>query len=97
MASQALLFWSLLGSDATVHMAEETENASIVIPKAMIWSYVVTGITDFVILIAGDMNQCDAALAIPHDQLVGHECGLRRPLRGMNAFDALNPRFVVVE
>lgn len=40
-----------LGSDATAHMAEETRNASLVIPRAMVWSYVINGLMVFLMLI----------------------------------------------
>lgn len=40
-----------IGSDATAHMAEETRNAGLVIPRAMWWSYVVNGFMVFLMLI----------------------------------------------
>ena len=48
--SQARLLISV-GSDATAHMAEETRNASSVIPKAMVLSYFGNGLMIFLILI----------------------------------------------
>ncbi|KAF7194035.1 putative amino-acid permease C15C4.04c [Pseudocercospora fuligena] len=51
MAGQILLVWGLTGSDAAAHMAEETRFASSVIPRAMVWSYIVNGLMVFVMLI----------------------------------------------
>ena len=51
MSAQILVYYSLLGSDSTAHMAEETEHAAIVIPRAMISSYLIIGIACFVTLI----------------------------------------------
>lgn len=51
LAGQILLVWGLTGSDAAAHMAEETKRASSVVPKAMVWSYVVNGLMVFVMLI----------------------------------------------
>ena len=52
MSAQILIYYSLLGSDSTAHMAEETEHAAIVIPRAMISSYLIIGIACFLTLIA---------------------------------------------
>lgn len=51
LAGQTLLVWGLTGSDAAAHMAEETRHASSVIPKAMVWSYMVNGLMVFLMLI----------------------------------------------
>lgn len=51
MSAQILVYYSLLGSDSTAHMAEETEHAAIVIPRAMISSYLITGVACFAVLI----------------------------------------------
>ncbi|KAK5125447.1 hypothetical protein LTR85_000556 [Meristemomyces frigidus] len=40
-----------LGADATAHMAEETRQASAVIPKAMLYSYIINGLLVFIMLI----------------------------------------------
>jgi len=40
-----------VGADATAHMAEETQQASSVIPKAMIASYIINGVMVFLMLI----------------------------------------------
>ena len=39
--------FALAGVDSVVHMAEETHHASVNIPRAMIWSIVINGITGF--------------------------------------------------
>ena len=56
-----------IGSDATVHMAEETRNASAVIPRAMIWSYIINGCLVFIMLITYFfcLTDLDDALATP--------------------------------
>lgn len=51
IAAQVLIFWSLVASDSTAHMAEETQQAATVIPRAMVWSYIITGLLDFVTLL----------------------------------------------
>jgi choline transport protein len=51
VAGQELLVWLLTGFDSTVHMAEETSNASRVIPRAMISSYMINGVLNFIMLI----------------------------------------------
>ncbi|KAK3616419.1 hypothetical protein LTR56_025964 [Elasticomyces elasticus] len=51
VAGQILLVWTLTGSDATAHMAEETRHASDVIPKAMILSYIINGTMVLLMLI----------------------------------------------
>lgn len=51
ISAQALIFYSFVASDSTAHMAEETRHAAIVIPRAMIWSYGITGLLDFVMLL----------------------------------------------
>ena len=39
------------GSDATAHMSEETKSASTVIPKAMVTSYIIKGLTTMAMII----------------------------------------------
>jgi amino acid transporter len=51
IASQVLLIYSLVASDSTAHMAEETQHAASVIPRAMVWSYFIIGLLDFVMLL----------------------------------------------
>ncbi|KAI9704508.1 MAG: hypothetical protein M1820_005582 [Bogoriella megaspora] len=43
---------SFCGADGAIHMSEEIENASVVVPKAIIASYFVSGVTAFATLIA---------------------------------------------
>ncbi|RWA09390.1 hypothetical protein EKO27_g5710 [Xylaria grammica] len=59
--------YSFSGVDGVSHMAEEVENAAVVVPRTMIWSIVVSGVLCFGISIAilfciGDVT---AALASP--------------------------------
>lgn len=51
VSAQTLIFYSFVASDSTAHMAEETRHAAVVIPRAMIWSYGITGLLDFVMLL----------------------------------------------
>ena len=51
LTSQIYIMWCCFGSDSIVHLAEEVENASIVVPRAMVWSYVGNVISGFVMLI----------------------------------------------
>lgn len=51
IAAQVLLIYSLVASDSTAHMAEETQHAAYVIPRAMVWSYFIIGLLDFVMLL----------------------------------------------
>ena len=47
IASQVLLVYSLVASDSTAHMAEETQHAASVIPRAMVWSYFIIGLRTY--------------------------------------------------
>lgn len=49
--AQVFLFFCLGGFDSCVHLAEETQNASTVIPKAIIWAYCINGVLVFAMLI----------------------------------------------
>ena len=51
VSAQVLVFYSLLGSDATAHMAEETKHAGVVVPRAMVASYTIMGIANLATLI----------------------------------------------
>lgn len=48
VAAQILLIYSLVASDSTAHMAEETQHAALVIPRAMVLSYGLIGLLDFI-------------------------------------------------
>jgi choline transport protein len=50
MVSQSAILFQIVGSDATAHMSEETRQAAVVIPKAMIAAYIVNGGLAFVSL-----------------------------------------------
>ncbi|KAF2722515.1 putative GABA permease [Polychaeton citri CBS 116435] len=52
VAAQVLLLYSLVASDSAAHMAEETQHAAVIIPRAMVWSYGITGLLDFIVLLA---------------------------------------------
>ena len=51
MSAQVLIIYSLIGSDSTAHMAEETQQAAVVIPRAMVWSYGIVCLLNFIMLI----------------------------------------------
>ncbi|KAK3679543.1 hypothetical protein LTR78_001104 [Recurvomyces mirabilis] len=51
VSAQVLIFYSFVASDSTAHLAEETQHAAIVIPRAMVWSYAIIGLLDFVMLL----------------------------------------------
>ncbi|KAI2610543.1 putative amino acid permease [Hypoxylon sp. NC1633] len=59
--------YSFSGVDGVSHMAEEVDNAAIVVPRTMIWSIVVSGILCFGISIAilFSIGDVDAALNSP--------------------------------
>lgn len=51
LTSQGNLLFLIIGSDSTAHMAEETRNASTIIPKAMIGSYIINGLFTLAMII----------------------------------------------
>ena len=59
ISAQVLLIYSLVASDSTAHMAEETQHAASVIPRAMVWSYFIIGLLDFVILLVVSFTWID--------------------------------------
>jgi choline transport protein len=40
ISCQIYVLWCCFGSDSIVHLAEEVKNASIIVPRAMWWSYI---------------------------------------------------------
>ncbi|KAJ8605050.1 hypothetical protein MRB53_041562 [Persea americana] len=57
--------YSLLGPDSAVHMAEEIQDASRVLPLGMIWTLIINGITGFLMVItfAFAITDIDSALS----------------------------------
>lgn len=51
LVGQVTSIYGLIGSDGAAHMAEETKEASIMIPRCMYWSYLLNGMMGFVMLI----------------------------------------------
>jgi amino acid transporter len=51
LISQIYVMFSCLGSDSVVHISEEVANASIIVPRAMWWSYVLNVSLGFIMLI----------------------------------------------
>ncbi|CAG8981680.1 hypothetical protein HYALB_00006552 [Hymenoscyphus albidus] len=44
--------WTLLGSDSAIHMSEEIKNASVVVPRAMLFGILLNGIMGLAMIIA---------------------------------------------
>ncbi|KAK4618778.1 uncharacterized protein CLAFUR5_10866 [Fulvia fulva] len=51
LVGQVTSIYGLIGSDGAAHMAEETRDASIIVPRCMTWSYVLNGAMGFAMLI----------------------------------------------
>lgn len=51
LVGQVTAIYGLIGSDGAAHMAEETKDASIIVPRCMIWSYLLNGSMGFVMLV----------------------------------------------
>ncbi|KAI3395644.1 hypothetical protein diail_1009 [Diaporthe ilicicola] len=51
LLNQVSIIWSMLGSDTIVHISEEVQDASLTVPRAMWWSYVVNTFMAFVMVI----------------------------------------------
>ena len=51
MVGQVIAIYGLIGSDGAAHMAEETKEASIIVPRCMIWCDLLNGAMGFVMLI----------------------------------------------
>ncbi|ROV91839.1 hypothetical protein VMCG_09203 [Cytospora schulzeri] len=49
--NQVSIIWSMLGSDTIVHISEEVRDASLTVPRAMWWSYVLNTTMAFVMII----------------------------------------------
>lgn len=50
--SQITILYCSLGSDSVVHISEEVEDASVTVPRCMVWSFVGNIVAAFVMLIA---------------------------------------------
>ena len=51
MVGQIGILYTMAGADSAVHMAEEASDASITVPRAMVWSYVLNAAMGFGMLI----------------------------------------------
>jgi amino acid transporter len=51
LSSQIYVLWCCFGSDSIVHLSEEVQNASLVVPRAIWWSYVGNVLFGLVMLI----------------------------------------------
>lgn len=51
LVGQVTTIYGLIGSDGAAHMAEETKDASIIVPRVMLWSYLLNGAMGFVMLV----------------------------------------------
>jgi amino acid transporter len=76
LVGQLAPIFSLLGSDATTHMSEELEDASKILPRAMIWTAVVNNRLGFMMLITfcfclGDVEGVlSTSTGQPHIQII---------------------------
>lgn len=52
MLSQITILYCSLGSDSVVHISEEVEDASVTVPRCMVWSFVGNIAAAFIMLIA---------------------------------------------
>lgn len=52
LISQVTVMYCNLGSDSIVHISEEVEDASLVVPRAMWWSYIGNAILGIIMLIS---------------------------------------------
>ena len=43
LVGQVTSIYGLIGSDGAAHMAEETKDAGITVPRCMVWSYLLNG------------------------------------------------------
>ncbi|KAF2151847.1 amino acid transporter [Myriangium duriaei CBS 260.36] len=71
LLGQTAAIWTLLGSDTSAHMAEETKNASINVPRSIVYSYLLNGILGFSILIIYlfSLSNVEEALGSPAGSL----------------------------
>ncbi|KAK5125315.1 hypothetical protein LTR85_000424 [Meristemomyces frigidus] len=51
LVGQVTSIYGLIGSDGAAHMAEETKDAAIIVPRCMYWSYLLNGAMGFVMLV----------------------------------------------
>ncbi|KXT11644.1 hypothetical protein AC579_7030 [Pseudocercospora musae] len=51
LVGQVTSIYGLIGSDGAAHMAEETKDASIIVPRCMIWSYLLNVSMGFAMLV----------------------------------------------
>ncbi|KAF2870869.1 putative GABA permease [Massariosphaeria phaeospora] len=67
MVGQISAIYSLLGSDATAHMAEEVRDAGRYVPVSLVWSYIGNGLMALIFLITFlfSIDNLDAALGDP--------------------------------
>ncbi|KAF3763246.1 amino acid transporter [Cryphonectria parasitica EP155] len=51
LVTQVSIIWSMLGSDTIVHISEEVRDASLTVPLAMWWSYVLNSVMAILLVI----------------------------------------------
>lgn len=66
MVGQITAIYSLLGSDATAHMAEEVRDAGRYVPISLFWSYVGNGIMAIILLVTYLFSIKDVEEALAH-------------------------------
>ena len=61
------MIWVFIGADGAIHMSEEIENASVVVPRSIVTTYITNGMAGFAILLAVlfSIQDLDAVLNAP--------------------------------
>lgn len=65
LTSQTAALYLLIGSDGAAHMAEETRDASVSVPRGILGSYIVNAVTGLIMLITFCFCYTPQALASP--------------------------------
>ena len=67
MVGQVSTMFVVLGSDSVAHLAEEIENAGVIVPKAMLWSFLLNMPFTFVLLVTYLFVMTDIGAALASD------------------------------
>ncbi|RDW71023.1 hypothetical protein BP6252_07586 [Coleophoma cylindrospora] len=91
MVGQITGIYSLVGSDATAHMAEEVRDAGRYVPISIFWSYVGNGILAIIFLVTYlfSINDLDAALNDPSGYPFLYVFQTAMPTSGVNGLTIL--------
>lgn len=66
LVGQVSIFYCMAGADSAVHLSEEVADASLTVPRSMVWGFALNGLMGFVMLITalfciGDLASATAA------------------------------------